>query len=199
MSKKSKDKLFGKWNDLGMLLLAFIFTTIGGSIIGYKLQNRSWEKQHEQSKLQNEVIRAENVYEDISDLMYERLYIMRKLFWGYEDNKDAKVVEERWEDYRKLLNKWNKGIGKNFGLLEVHFGVKLKETFRCEIHHKIRLIGKRLEEIKKLDSIPEIKLNEIKNDLEQIDSTMHQFNIDLINSIRDENVGQFRVTHYNKV
>ena len=191
--KRKKDlKAFGKWHDIIVVIIAFFLTTVGGSTIGYILQDQHWKNKHREDLLQSQIKRSEEVYRDMSTIMYERLYGMRKLMWIYSDGiNDEYTIDKRWDDYRKLLNVWNKNLGRNLGLLEIHFGRKTKESFQYKIHHRFRLIGQRLQNIRDDSDFERKSLDTIKLKLDSLDHLVYKLNLEMINSIKNGTVGQF--------
>lgn len=126
----SKDaKLFGKYHEVVLLLLAFFMTTICGGLLGYYFQNRSWQQQHQVRLLESERLAAEEVFSEVSRLMDTRMYKMRKVFWGIQGEMGKAEMEIRWSDYREILDEWNINLNTNLALLHRYFGRGAREIF----------------------------------------------------------------------
>lgn len=188
--KENPEKLFGKWHDIIMVLIAFILTTGGGSLIGYLLQDRSWKNRHEQSHLESEKEKAEEIFGDLSTLMDTRLYKMRRIVWGYKGNKGESDIEKRWEEYVEILNEWNTNIGKNMALIQMYFGTKAREEFEYEIHASLREAGIGLENYKNEDKKNPDTLLSVESILDDINVKIYQYDLRLLEAISEERIGR---------
>ncbi len=183
-------KLFGKWNELILLIIGFLLTTLVGSIISFWVQNRSWDHQYEQTLLQSEKQKAENVFTQLSSLMDNRLYTMRRILWGYDSELTNDEINIRWDDYVEVLKEWNINLNKNLALIQIYFGAESRNIFEYKIHHKLRAVGSLMEDIKtdkRLDNI-----EKAKKGLDPINVQIYQFDLLMLEQISNENIGRFK-------
>ena len=185
------EKLFGKYNQIILILIGFFLTTVCGSIIGYILQDRAWDKQNRSNILMFERELAEKAFSDISSLIDERMYVMRRVYWAYKLEKEKSKKDERWEEYENILLKWNRNLNKNFSLLQIYFGKSFRKVFEEKIHWEFRKIGQLLEKIKYKSDVTTSELNEIANKFDRLNEVFYGFNIRILYSIRENEIGQF--------
>jgi hypothetical protein len=115
-------------NQLVPVVAGFLLTTVIGGLLGFLLQNRSWEHQHKvlaseqerQRRLQiaeQERKEAVQIFDEISRLMDKRLYRLRLVYWSLKEESDpgkrSPAAEERWKEYRQVLYEWNDSVNRN--------------------------------------------------------------------------------------
>src|SRR3954464_10411166 len=89
-------------NQVVLLVLGFVLTTVVGGVLGYYYQRRTWDANRREA----ERTAAANVFDDISRAMDERLYRMRLVYWGLKQGGDQRI-KDAMNEYRVALTKWN--------------------------------------------------------------------------------------------
>jgi hypothetical protein len=127
MEEKGKGKgFFDRYGDIVRLLVGFGLTTVVGGALGIYFQNKSWNYQHQETHSEAEVVKASEVFNDISHLLDRRQYRTRRLISAYKAN-DSKEIKE-WNDaYQKVLVEWNEGLNRNLALTQGYFGEDVRE------------------------------------------------------------------------
>lgn len=190
MTASKENKLFGKWNDLILLLIGFILTSIVGGFISFMIQNRSWDHQYNQTLLQSEKQKAESVFTDVSSLMDNRIYKMRKIIWGFSTNENDKEINQRWDDYKKILDDWNINLNKNLALVQIYFGDEARQIFENKIHSQLREAGLLLEKAKKNGKIDDYE--KVTDLLDPINVEIYHFDLYMLERISNERIGRFK-------
>ena len=130
------------------LFLGFILTTLLGGVLGSYLQQRSWNHQNEAHLKEEELKRASEVCESISQLLDKRLYRMRRLYFacqGYAQGSLSKeVLEQRLQDYDEVLYEWNDRLNQNLAQVGTYFGT-LAHAYLNSIYVYFRDTGRELE------------------------------------------------------
>lgn len=194
MSEKSaskEDKLFGRYHELVLVLVAFFLTTICGGLLGFYFQNRGWERQHRDNVLQSEKESAEKVFSEISQLIDTRMYKMRRVFWGYKFELGKNEIKDRWVEYENTLDAWNGTLNKNLALLQRYFGNNARAIFESQIHGEFRHWGSELEKFRNFSTIRKDELSKIDQGLDELNNIFYRYDLELLIAIRDENIGQF--------
>jgi len=142
----AEDKLFGKYNDLALLFIGFLLTSIVGGLIGNFLQQRHWEHQREANLLQSERIAATHVLESCMVLTDKRMYQMQQVSVKIATNDSYGKIEEEFNKYREVLREWNMNLSNNRIFLQRYFGKSTSDIFYDKIHGELKQIGVRLEE-----------------------------------------------------
>ncbi len=81
-----------------LLVVGFILTTVVGGMLGYYFQRRTWDANRRES----ERTAAASVFDDISRAMDERLYRMRLVYWSLKEGNDDRIAAAM-DDYRAAL------------------------------------------------------------------------------------------------
>jgi hypothetical protein len=133
-------------NQILLLVLGFLLTTVGGGLLGYYFQNRTWKHQHAMTVAEAQRDAATKVFEEISRLMDKRLYRMRQVQWSLCNTAVPDgVLEHHMHAYRTVLYEWNDTLNRNLALTESYFGTELRQQLEERIYENFRRIGTRLE------------------------------------------------------
>ena len=184
------DRLWGKFHEVYILLIGFGLTTLGGGLIAYFVQIRSWAYQNTQVQLQYDVKHAEDILSDISCTLDNRIYRMRRIMWAYDYDLDKAEFEKYWEEYDIAKQNWNINIDKNSQLLKLYFGKKAFDWYKCMIRPDLSVTDQMLIEIKR-----KFTWNLYKKLTDQINKNSkesNEFYVYLSNQIMYEKIGKFQ-------
>lgn len=119
-----------------LLALGFILTTVLGGLLGYVFQRRAWSHQFEVQRSAAERSAASSALDELSSLLDKRRYRMLLVYWQL-DREDPEEFDRRLRAYRAVLEDWNDGLNRRLALVATHFGSDLKreleglyETYR---------------------------------------------------------------------
>lgn len=119
-----------------LVVLGFILTTVVGGLLGYVFQRRAWSHQFEVQRSAAERDAAAAALDELSSLLDKRRYRMLLIYWQL-DQEDREEFERRIVGYRAVLEEWNDGLNRRLALVSTHFGADLKreleglyETYR---------------------------------------------------------------------
>src|SRR6185437_4869421 len=79
--------------QLLLLVVGFVLTSVLGGLLGYLLQSRAWAHQHDVQRRDEERQQTLKTFEEISLLLDRRLYRMRRLYWAAR--RKAQVTRQR--------------------------------------------------------------------------------------------------------
>ena len=79
LTEQKQEKLFGKYHDLFLLVLGFVFTTIAGGAISYLYQVKLNEYNKEQIDYENKKESEKDVFKNLSEIVTERQLIASRL------------------------------------------------------------------------------------------------------------------------
>jgi hypothetical protein len=114
----SDNTIFGRYEKVFLLLLGFILTTIGGTLIGSYLQTRNRFKAQQ-----------EEVFTEIARQMDLRAYRTDQLLSGLQGDVEYASLEVRRREYRTVLEDWNMNRNRNHALVERYFGAHAGDCF----------------------------------------------------------------------
>jgi Putative peptidoglycan binding domain len=123
-----------------LLVLGFVLTTVVGGVLGYYFQRRTWDSNRRES----ERSAAAAVFDDISRRMDERLYRMRLVYWSLKAGEDDRI-EAGMGEYRATLATWNDNLNRNLALAQRYFGRDVWAALNEVIYEEFATIGRHLE------------------------------------------------------
>ena len=138
--QSSQKKLFGKYQELVLLLIGFLLTSVVGGGIGERFQRRSWEHEHLVQQCEAEQDRREKGFADIRDLMDMRLLRMRELAWKLEGAHQLSEVAEERQKNLEARDEWAMKLNSNLDFTENYLGEEARNTLQGEIGDGFRKI-----------------------------------------------------------
>lgn len=120
--QSSHEKLFGKYQEVVLLVLGFILTTIVGGFLADRVQRRAWFQQHQIQTCEVEQDARTKGFAQLSDRMDTRLLRMRKLAWALEHAKTLKDVEKERNLNREARDDWSSRVNSTLAFTQVYFG-----------------------------------------------------------------------------
>ena len=111
--------------------VAFVLTTVAGGLLGWFLQDRSWDHQNQARLREEELRRAAEVCQSISLLLDKRLYRMQRWYDALRaldrDSASRERVDACQRDYNEVLYEWNDRLNVNLGLIGTYFGESARD------------------------------------------------------------------------
>lgn len=126
-----------------LLLLGFLLTTVLGGLLGYVFQQRAWSHQFEVQRRSAERAAATSALDELSSLLDKRRYRMLLVYWRL-DWRDSSEFEDALKSYRAVLEEWNDGLNRRLALVATHFGADLKRELDT-LYEEYREAGRLLE------------------------------------------------------
>jgi peptidoglycan hydrolase-like protein with peptidoglycan-binding domain len=123
-----------------LLLLGFVLTTVVGGALGYYFQRRTWDSNRRES----ERTAAASVFDDISRAMDGRLYRMRLVYWGLKGGDEDRIAAAM-DEYRATLVRWNDNLNRNLALVHRYFGRDVWAFLSGVLYEEFAIIGRHLE------------------------------------------------------
>jgi hypothetical protein len=128
-------------NQVVLLVLGFVLTTVVGGVLGYYYQRRTCDANRRES----ERTAAASVFDDISRAMDERLYRMRLVYWGLKEGDEDRIAAAM-NEYRTALVKWNDNLNRNLALVYRYFGRDVWAFLSGILYEEFAIIGRHLED-----------------------------------------------------
>jgi len=186
---KADHKFFGRYHDLTLLLIGFVFTTVIGGSLGYYFQGKSWRYENNARRYEAEVTKASEIFDEISSLIDRRLYATRRLVWAYKDN-DTEEIKKQREIYQQVVYDWNGNLNRNLSRTQRYFGDERRKELN-DIRAGFREIDTVLRNYRK-DSHPnQDELKRIEDMVDGFNGKIYGFNINLLTHIQEGRVGIF--------
>jgi Putative peptidoglycan binding domain len=176
-------------NQIILLLLGFLLTSVVGGVLGSFFQQRTWQHQHDVQQREQERQQAIKVFEEISSLLDKRLYRMELMYWatryhvrgdGTQQMNDALVA------YRKVLQLWNDNLNRHLALIMTFFGKNTHEQLE-EIYERYTSIGRALDQfMRDASQGPSIEIPPIGRRLTVLSKQVYNFNLGMLNILLDK-------------
>ena len=109
----TSEKLFGRYQEITLLLLGFVLTSVVGGSIGAWFQRRSWAHEHRVQVCEAERDTMSKGLANLSDLMDKKLLRMRQLAWKLETAHSISDVEEERGSNREARDEWAARLNSN--------------------------------------------------------------------------------------
>jgi hypothetical protein len=130
-------------DQVALLLLGFVLTSVLGGLLGYVFQRRAWTHQYDVERRRAEREAAASALEELSSLLDKRRYRMLLAYWRLDwDDRDE--LEDAVVAYRAVLEEWNDGLNRRLALVATHFGADLKRELDI-LYEEYREAGRLLE------------------------------------------------------
>lgn len=190
MTDSSPDKLFGRYNELVLLLLGFVLTSILGGFLTTCYQSRSRLDAERTTRLQGELARATAVSEEVSRALDRRLYRTRVLVWTLKDNAPDPELQVAREEYRKAMADWNENLNRLYSSTEYCFGSELRSTLESSLAERFRSIHRSIDAcVRDRGACDAAKIDE---DINAFNPEIYSFDAQLLEQIKRGNIGAFR-------
>ncbi len=175
-------------DELVFLVVGFVLTTVGGAVLGYLLQNRSWSRQREVTLVQAEREAALRVFEELSTLMDRRLYRMRRLEGVLSDEEAADDELERARaDYRAVLFEWNDSLNRSLARVETYFGRSVRVYVELHVYEGFKALHQLLMSMLSADGLASASVADI---LQPLSDRIYDLNAAMGELVRDGLVGR---------
>jgi hypothetical protein len=174
-------KLFGRYNELVMMVLGFLLTGLVGSFIAQRYTTKNAE-----------LAAANKIFADHIQLIGNRYYAMTRIQRILEDNQktpgkwDASHIDISWDAYRAEVQKWNAIRGYDRELIRLYFGNELYNKER-DIHYSFRAWGESLELEQRRSGSVDFKC--LDKRVDDFLTQWHTFSFALAEAIQKSNIG----------
>jgi hypothetical protein len=190
-------------DQLLLLLVGFILTSVLGGLLGFIFQRRAWEHQHEVEQRdeqrtavlqlrENERAAATKVFEEISSLMDKRQYRMLQVDWKLRPSRgdpEREMLDLAMSEYRDVLSDWNSNLNRHLALVERYFGKNVRTAFES-IQEEFKSIGLQLEgDYRDLVDQGTVATGSRQRPLFALNDHIYELNIVMISMIQTGEVG----------
>lgn len=169
-------------DPLVLLLAGFVLTSVVGGGLTFVFQRAAWRHQH---RVQREDLRRDQAlrtFEEVSKLLDQRLYRMRRVYWAAKAIAKGRGEKERLDaalgDYRAVLADWNDNLNRVRALVHTYFGVQAREVLEYRLHEEYVAIGEELDEfVREVSARGEVPVRPIGARLTQLSHRVYQFDV----------------------
>jgi hypothetical protein len=183
-------------NTLIPLVVGFALTSVLGGFLGSWLQQRAWDHRREAQLREDELRRADNVCQQVSQLLDKRLYRMLRFYHALaSDNRavGSSRVQDSIKEYDAVLYEWNDCLNLNLALMGTYFGETARDWLDSQIYESYKKVGAELENYhqKSTQGVPaDLGLDEIKAHLDSLSSQVYQLGVFMMTQLREGQVGR---------
>lgn len=191
---KRKKQAIRKYQELVLLLLGFLLTTVIGGYLGAKFQERSWNHQHQVQAYESERETATKGFDNLSDLMDRRLLRMRQLAWKLEEAKNLGDVEEERKKNKEARDEWSMQLNRNLAFTQRYFGDQARSVLENEVSNGFTRIHAGFNEVIKSGKLDRAAFQKLGDDIDKFNPTIYAFDLSLMQAIQDGKVGRCSIT-----
>jgi len=190
MNNFRSDKVFGRYNELVLLVLGFFLTTVLGTVLMNKYQEHARIEAERTTRFQAELSRATAVFEEVSRMLDRRLYRTRVVVWTLKDNKSEADIKAAREEYQKAMADWNENLNRIFSLIEYSFGAEQRTTLESVLTEQLRSIHTDINacftDRKSCDP------KKIDNKINDFNPQIYAFDAKILSFLKNGSVGAFQ-------
>jgi hypothetical protein len=183
-------------NQVLLLLIGFVLTSVLGGALGFLFQRRSWAHQHETQRRDEERAQGIKVFEEVSRLLDQRLYRMRLVYWAADrrtqGGSDSDALDAAVRDYRRVLASWNDNLNREMALVQTYFGDAARRQLEDELFEVYAEIGRALDRfVREVYASPDgnVELPPLDWRLDRLGSTVYVFNLRLLKLLQEDQLG----------
>src|SRR5689334_14378534 len=184
-------KLFGRYNEFVLLLVAFVLTTVVGGYLTSKYQGKAREDEKRAARLYQELTKASQVSEEISRALDRRLYRTRVLVWALKDESPERELQSARDGYRSSLTEWNANINSIYSLVEYSFATEMRDKLERDITEEFRSIHRSIDDCLRNRKDCKPKTQTIEATIDQFNPKIYSYDYEMLARIRQEKVGSF--------
>jgi hypothetical protein len=186
-------------DPLVLLLAGFVLTSVLGGALAYAFQRRAWRHQYRAQQADLVLAQALKTFEEVSVLLDQRLYRMRRVFWAARRltrdparTMQSTGLDTELADYRDVVRKWNDNLNRIPALVHTYFGEPMRERLQYELYDTYSAIGEELDEfvseVSRRDGTP-VRIRPIDWRLADLSHRVYLFNVELLRALRDGRLG----------
>jgi hypothetical protein len=181
-------------DEVVVLFVGFVLTTVVGGLLGTYFQRRTWDHQHAAQLYEQELERASQSCYSLSVLLDRRLYRMVRLqraIAGCQDSAFTREnVEARMRAYEEVLFEWNDALNGNLAVVGTYFGEPGRRFLDDEIYESFAASGACLESAYRalINGSGAAELGDC--DLERLNDLVYRLVSYMTSHIRDGTVGR---------
>jgi hypothetical protein len=125
-------------SKLGMLVIGFVLTTMLGTYISERFQQKNWEETQNAEFLRRKLDKQEALINDVSKLISNRAFRLERLEWALEDHvnhrkklddKERERLMGLWDDYYSKVIAWNENYKMHYIKLKYLAGDTVASMF----------------------------------------------------------------------
>jgi hypothetical protein len=131
-------------DQVTLLVLGFVLTTVVGGLLGYVFQRRAWSHQYDVQRRSAERRAAASALDELTNVLDKRRYRMLTTCWRL-DTPDETELDDAVAAYRAVLEEWNDGLNRRLALVATHFGPDMKRDLEV-IYEEYQRAGQLLEQ-----------------------------------------------------
>jgi hypothetical protein len=176
-------------DQITLLVLGFILTSVAGGFLGYYFQRRTWDANRREAERQA----AATLFDEVSRAMDRRLYRMWLLHWRLKSGDDA-GIEEALDNYRDVLEEWNDSLNRNLALAYRYFGEGVWKYLDRVLYEDFARLGRHLEDRynERHGSAPGSSARLLGRQLKALSDDIYVLNRFLVSLIQHGRVGLYR-------
>lgn len=184
-------------DQVWLLVIGFLLTTVLGGGLGYAFQARAWAHQHDIAKRDNEREQAFKTFEEVSTRMDKRLFRMRRLYWASHQKMIGDGDDAQWEaaraDYATAIFEWNDNLNRTLALVQTYFGGAIRQELENGIYEEFAALGRAMTHIVRWVSGGRAERSVLKRfgrRLESLSRRVYRINVDMLRLFEDGALGR---------
>jgi len=180
-------------NQIILLVLGFLLTSVAGGVLGNYFQQRTWRHQHDVQQREQERQQAIQIFEEVSKMLDQRIYRMRLMFWATRDHVregNADQMDSALAEYRKILQIWNDNLNRCPAMITAYFGEGMRQQLE-DLYEQYASVGRALDQFIRDASQGHVtEVPPIGQRLTVLSHQVYSFNLAMLDQIQHGRLGE---------
>jgi hypothetical protein len=179
-------------NQIILLVLGFLLTSVAGGLLGYYFQQRMWRHQHDVQQREQERQQAIQIFGEVSRMLDQRIYRMRLVYWATRDyvrEGNADQMDSTRVGYRKILRIWNDNLNRCLAMTMAYFGEGMRQQLE-DLYEQYSSVGRALDQfIRDASHGHAVEIPPIGRRLTVLSHRVYSFNLGMLDLIQHGRLG----------
>lgn len=180
-------------NQIILLILGFLLTSVVGGVLGKYFQQSTWRHQHDVQQHEQERQQAIQIFGEVSKMLDQRIYRMRLVYWATRDyvregNEDQK--DNARAGYREALKIWNDNLNRCLAMITTYFGEDMRQQL-ADLYEQFSSVGRALDQfIRDASQGHVVEVPPIGQRLTVLSHRVYIFNLEILDQIQYGRLGE---------
>lgn len=180
-------------HPITLAFVGFVLTKVLGAQVLHQYQVQAHNLKMRDKRLDDQLVIATAVFEELGSLMDRRIYLERRLLYSHKD-KSLRGLPDKTNDcfirYNEFLYEWNSKMNVNLCKVEQFFGKDIKLFLQDRIMKDFNWISIQLRRLHlEIDKQP--TFSEINKSIDVTNSRTYRIDQMMLGKLKSQKVGSF--------
>jgi hypothetical protein len=190
-------------DQVWLLVIGFLLTSVLGGGLGYLFQSRAWSHQHDLTQRDYEREQALKTFEEVSARMDKRLYRMNRLYWAAAQRSRGADNQSQWDgaraDHTSVLYEWNDNLNRSLALVQTHFGGATRQELEDGVYEEFATLGRAMTHVVRgvaAGTVDRPALSRMGRRLGHLSRRVYDMNVRMLGQLEEGTLGRQAPTEH---